>query len=463
MKSYMGRLIRKMCKAALGLALIVLAILIVALLTRPLWQRDWVPRNCQANLVSHWPVLKSSDLKRDSAFDLLQRAAEEEMKVSQADADQYSKERQRANIDPWSEAAFPSATRMLKEAAGALALARSAAAAPDPQVLTYTSPADRFPYLTGVMRLEQLFPVSAAERVGRKDFQGAYTELESAVAFARILSRGGVLIHTLVDVAGELQACRAMRLIALRNDVPADVAQHEISYLMESDKAVEPLADTFRQESQSVPVIVHLFFQPRGPTLFGFFDEKTAAIERVVRLSAFLGGRFVGSSEEKVTSDLTQVHRCLVALAESPYNAERLQHFEENIVPSVTPGGLSRLNDPLGYEIAKLTLPVFPGVIVRYHRRAAELRATALVIALRQYQKAEGHRPATLQELVPKYISAIPTDPFDGEPFRYRVRPDGQWIVYSVGPNGIDEKGEHPKIDPHKVSDPGDVVFSEGD
>jgi hypothetical protein len=346
------------------------------------------------------------------------------------------------------------------ETAGALELARSAAAAPDPQVPTYTSPADRFDYVTGVLRLNELFCASAAQRVSIGDIAGAFTELETAMAFTRILSRGGVLIHTLVDAACELQVCRTIRLIALQNDVPPEIARGVVQHLLEGDKSAEPLAETFRQEYRAVPAAVNMFFDPHGPALFGF-DKETASSERGARWAAHIFGRLLGSSPEKVETDMGAVYRCLVKLAESPYDAEQLRNFEDSVVPPLDSHRMIRLSDPVGYLIAKLTAPVFAPLIVRYHRRAAELRATAVVLAFRQYQQAERHVPVTLQDLVPKYISEIPLDPFDGKPLRHRLRANGQWIVYSVGPDQIDEQGEQPKGDPRRFSDPGDVIFCE--
>ena len=46
--------------------------------------------------------------------------------------------------------------------------------------------------------------------------------------------------------------------------------------------------------------------------------------------------------------------------------------------------------------------------------------------------------PATLDALVPKYISAVPRDPFDGKPLRYDSK---KKIVYSVGYNLKDDGG----------------------
>jgi hypothetical protein len=51
----------------------------------------------------------------------------------------------------------------------------------------------------------------------------------------------------------------------------------------------------------------------------------------------------------------------------------------------------------------------------------AEVRMAILKVALRLYQHEQGKLPETLGELVPKYLPAVPLDPFDGKPIRYRV------------------------------------------
>src|SRR5262249_9621267 len=44
----------------------------------------------------------------------------------------------------------------------------------------------------------------------------------------------------------------------------------------------------------------------------------------------------------------------------------------------------------------------------------------------------EGQWPASLDKLVPKLLVALPLDPTDGEPLRYRRLDDGV-VIYSVG------------------------------
>ncbi|OQB96351.1 MAG: Bacterial type II secretion system protein G [Candidatus Hydrogenedentes bacterium ADurb.Bin101] len=68
----------------------------------------------------------------------------------------------------------------------------------------------------------------------------------------------------------------------------------------------------------------------------------------------------------------------------------------------------------------------------------ASLGATAM--ALGRYRLAEGQFPETLQALVPEYLAAVPEDPIDLQPLRYRRDEEG-YVVYSIGTNGVDDGG----------------------
>lgn len=57
----------------------------------------------------------------------------------------------------------------------------------------------------------------------------------------------------------------------------------------------------------------------------------------------------------------------------------------------------------------------------RSKRQLADLHAAQLKVALRLYLAETGKAAATLDVLVPRYLPTIPVDPFDGQPFRYRL------------------------------------------
>jgi hypothetical protein len=63
-----------------------------------------------------------------------------------------------------------------------------------------------------------------------------------------------------------------------------------------------------------------------------------------------------------------------------------------------------------------------------------------VAIAMTHYRLDHGSLPDKLDELVPKYLDALPLDPFDGHPLGLAMR-NGEHIIYSVGANLKDEGG----------------------
>jgi len=63
-----------------------------------------------------------------------------------------------------------------------------------------------------------------------------------------------------------------------------------------------------------------------------------------------------------------------------------------------------------------------PRLRPRDNRDIALLHAAQLKVAVRLYQaENQGRLPATLNDLVPRYLANLPVDPFDGRPLRYRI------------------------------------------
>jgi hypothetical protein len=107
---------------------------------------------------------------------------------------------------------------------------------------------------------------------------------------------------------------------------------------------------------------------------------------------------------------------------------QRAVYAVETLFDSATPApGSIRTDRELGEGLPGFTaVEVFAGM--RGGRSTAgevyataEVRMAILKVALRLYQHEQGKLPESLGELVPKYLPAIPPDPFDGKPIRYRV------------------------------------------
>jgi hypothetical protein len=81
-----------------------------------------------------------------------------------------------------------------------------------------------------------------------------------------------------------------------------------------------------------------------------------------------------------------------------------------------------------------------------YFRRLALTEAgrrlLVTAIALKRFHLQNGAYPTNLNELVPNYLKQMPLDFMDGKPLRYRLRADGDFLLYSVGEDGEDNGGE---------------------
>lgn len=93
------------------------------------------------------------------------------------------------------------------------------------------------------------------------------------------------------------------------------------------------------------------------------------------------------------------------------------------------------------YIVSAILLPGFSRAVEKEVRITALLRLAQSAIAVERYRIAQGRLPDTLKDLVPKYLPAVPEDPFDGRPIRFKHLKTG-YVLYSVGADGVDNGGK---------------------
>lgn len=105
-------------------------------------------------------------------------------------------------------------------------------------------------------------------------------------------------------------------------------------------------------------------------------------------------------------------------------------------------GGGGVLHDLKLFPVALFRYP-WSNLPVQSELTRADRDGVRVIIALERYRRAAGTWPSSLAALVPEYLDAVPLDRFDGAPLRYEVRA-GQPLLWSVGSNRTDERGEIP-------------------
>jgi hypothetical protein len=106
----------------------------------------------------------------------------------------------------------------------------------------------------------------------------------------------------------------------------------------------------------------------------------------------------------------------------------------------------------------KMLLPAVERAAIKSARAQTFCDAARVACALERSRIAEGKLPERLDSVVPKFLASVPTDIMDGKPLRYQLKPDGGYVLYSVGENLTDEggkivfreTGKDPGVDPAK-------------
>jgi len=161
--------------------------------------------------------------------------------------------------------------------------------------------------------------------------------------------------------------------------------------------------------------------------------------------------------------------RC-VAAGRLPDRASRKQEFariEADIVATKKSVGISPLSNPfigktrrgelLGDILIAMLVPSIQKIHDAADRSEQTQRNLRVAFALAACRADTGRYPARLQELMPKYLPAVPDDLFANKPLIYKPSEEG-YLLYSVGVNEIDDEGrgrdDEPKGDDPRVRMP---------
>jgi hypothetical protein len=112
------------------------------------------------------------------------------------------------------------------------------------------------------------------------------------------------------------------------------------------------------------------------------------------------------------------------------------------------------------YILSPLLLPILENATVKDTDGLAFLHSAQTALTIERFRQAQGKLPEKLDDLCPTYLAAIPTDPFDGKPLRYKRLARG-YVVYSIGRDGEDNGGrERPPVIKSGDKTPYDLTFT---
>ena len=388
-----------------------------------------------------------------------------------ASLDGVFEEEERVRDRPWAAKEFPRAARWLDAIDEPLNLAVVALGRPRffLPLVAKRGPTGRGTILALGSPYSQKFRVMgvalsarAMARLGAGDDEGAWRDLLAACRLARHADRGGTLIDQLVAVSLSERACRGLGVyLAAAKPSPKRLREH----LAALDAfAFAPTLPAAVPGVERLAILDGLTANSRELWAKGGASRRAA--EKFVATPAWLATmKSVNGGWDQLDAATRLPDRAKRA-AELTRLAKEFDKTTEAEVYAAIYQGL-RLGGPAQADDERLAFPLaFAGMIRRAlptgvfkiiqsrERAWQHFEVTRVAFALGAYRADSGRYPATLGELVPKYLAALPADLFSGKPLAYKPSADG-FLVYSVGVNGTDDGGrdysDEPRADDIRV------------
>ncbi|MDB5354674.1 MAG: hypothetical protein JWN24_1127 [Phycisphaerales bacterium] len=305
------------------------------------------------------------------------------------------------------------------------------------------------PYLNPFLRgdVPRALLTRASLRLEAGDTDGCRRDLMTVHRLARLLGQGATMIDRLVGTALEIDACRAGRAALATGKFKAEESRAmaaELAGLADLPPMVDAmdvserymLLDTMQLAARVGPVRAGEVFNHLSgrnvmpPQVFRWIPMPYEQTMREANL--WYDGALVASRQRTYAERAAALQAWEAATSHLHSNQQAFEVFSADW--------------PLS-----LFLPALNRASVRTETARTERRLSQVACALAAYNADHGSYPATLADLTPQYLAAIPLDSFSEKPLRYAPTPKG-YTLYSVGPNLIDDGG--------KDSQPGDDVVA---
>ncbi len=313
--------------------------------------------------------------------------------------------------------------------------------------------------------LATAFTARAMLRLNEGKFNDAWADLLACHRLSRLLSRGATLIEGLVAVAIG-QIAHNSTLAYLDN---AKLTGKQAADRLKELRALPPFA----------PVADRIDL---GERFMGLDSLQNIRRGGVGQLNALAGGAVVKPTAEELKAldaidwtpglkNLNQWYDRMATAMRLKERADREKEFakiEKELTArkkdATAPDNLAKLLLGKGgadKTVSKTITDVLMGLLTpavqkvqsAYDRVEQVERNLHVAFAMAAFRADTGKYPAKLNDLVPKYLPAVPGDIFSGKPLIYKPSEKG-YLFYSVGQNGKDDGGRWYDDEP-QGDDPG--------
>lgn len=297
----------------------------------------------------------------------------------------------------------------------------------------------------------RLLTVDTRWALDQSDAERATRNIEAMLGMSSQVTEGKFLVCSLVgyaitaiamDVIDECLHSEATFSDSQLQRMQAAVAKAKVDLVLDlaAERAVfmdivqKTYTDNGRGDGRMTPVGLELWEQ--FLSMSGQADKKSSewSVESVTRRALAPTSLLVLATRKQLTEKAEEIFAEMESLMKAETgevaNAREAQRVE---------GGIEDLS--VAYTPIKLLFPAYSQVRQSMVRAQLFSDSVQAALAVMRYQRQHGRWPESLDELVGNFLEGVPTDPFDGQPLRYRLREEG-FVIYSVGVDGVDDGGQ---------------------
>ena len=292
-------------------------------------------------------------------------------------------------------------------------------------------------YLNGYRNLARLLALEQQVREARGDWNGAVNSGLDVAQLGEQIMHGEGLSGTFTGMAfagiGRKQIWQELPHL---DAAQARAAARRLARIVALQV---PPADTIQEQKRDyVMELEHIFHSPGWRLDFLSTSQYHIVFNQESRVFSWL--RLLPYSKRRILDQGLLYMDRQIASARRPY--------------SDRPSGPPIPDDPVN----AMMLPAPDTLRLENTDDRTQNNLLLAAALLQAYRRDHGAYPAALSQLAPRYLQAVPDDPFAPQgPLRYR-RQGTTTVLYSIGPDGIDQQGTPIKDMRNDLSDRYDVT-----
>jgi hypothetical protein len=277
----------------------------------------------------------------------------------------------------------------------------------------------------------RLLLLAAMSSGGTSNTDLAATDLNAAMRLTQSLGDEPMVMSQMTRIKCDLMIIPCLERILARNRL----AESQLFSLANSFQHLEFTNAMERAMAGDRCDGIYLFTSPA----FFHANSNRHALYVIMKLTGYMDSDF--NHYLKLMADEVAVARMPL-----PQRLDAAKNLDQRV-----DDGVSKL-----HLMTSMMIPHFYRAHVAQAEDVARIDIARTVLAIERYRLSnKDHLPASLQELVPAYLGAVPADPFDGRPIRYNRLPKG-YLIYSVGEDGVDNGG----AEWNEETKTGDITFT---